>query len=395
MAISVVMPALEMAQETGKLVSWLKKEGDKVSKGDLLLEIETDKAVMEVEATADGVLGGITGEVGTDIPVGQTIAWILKPGEEVPAEAKPHTPAVAPVAEAVYSSDETSPQSVTANPAGRVSPKARRLAKDNGIDLTSVRGSGDGGEILASDIQALIDGAPKNVPAPAAQHESLSSIGRLMAERTVQSWTTVPHFFLQREVDATALNSLRATLGPEVERSSGVKLTHTDILVALVARALARHPRVNASWIENGIRLNPDVNVSIAMAVEDGVVAPVVHNANTATLGEIAKQRRELTDRAKAGRLRPTDFTGGTFTVSNLGMFHIDSFCAIITPPQAAILAVGQIVERAVAVDGVIVVRPIFSLTISCDHRVLDGAKAATFLHDLAESIREPGLWLK
>lgn len=396
MAISVVMPALEMAQETGKLVSWLKKEGDKVSKGDLLLEIETDKAVMEVEAAADGVLGGITGEVGTDIPVGQTIAWILKPGEEVPAGAKPNTPAVAPVSEATHSSDEASPQSVSANTGGRVSPKARRLAKDNGIDLTSVQGSGDGGEILASDIQALIDGGAKNAPAAAAaQHEPLSSIGRLMAERTVQSWTTVPHFFLQRDVDATALNSLRAALGPEVERSSGVKLTHTDILVALVARALARHPRVNASWIENGIRLNPDVNVSIAMAVEDGVVAPVVQKADTATLGEIAKQRRELTDRAKAGRLRPTDFAGGTFTISNLGMFHIDSFCAIITPPQAAILAVGQIVDRAVAVDGGLVVRPIFSLTISCDHRVLDGAKAATFLRDLAESIREPGLWLK
>jgi pyruvate dehydrogenase E2 component (dihydrolipoamide acetyltransferase) len=389
------MPALEMAQETGKLVSWLKKEGDKVSKGDLLLEIETDKAVMEVEATADGVLGGITGEVGTDIPVGQTIAWILKPGEEVPAEAKPDTPAVTQVAEAAQSSDETSLQTATSNTAGRVSPKARRLAKDNGIDLTSVKGSGEGGEILASDIQALIDDGPKNSHVPAVQHESLSSIGRLMAERTVQSWTTVPHFFLQREVDATALNSLRAALGLEVERSSGVKLTHTDILVALVARALARHPRANASWIENGVRLNPGVNISIAMAVEDGVVAPVVHNANAATLGEIAKQRRELTDRAKAGRLRPTDFAGGTFTISNLGMFHIDSFCAIITPPQAAILAVGQIVERAVAVDGVVVVRPIFSLTISCDHRVLDGAKAATFLHDLAESIREPDLWLK
>jgi pyruvate dehydrogenase E2 component (dihydrolipoamide acetyltransferase) len=349
---------------------------------------------MEVEATADGVLGGITGEVGTDIPVGQTIAWILKPGEEVPAEAKPNSSAVARVIEAARRSDETSPQSHTSNSAARISPKARRLAKENGIALTSVKGSGDGGEILASDIEELIDGTNKDSHPLAVQPETLSSIGRLMAERTVQSWTTVPHFFLQRELDATALNSLRAALGPEVERSSGVKLTHTDILVALVARTLARHPRVNASWSDNGVRLNPGVNISIAMAVQDGVVAPVVHKANTATLEEIARQRRELTDRAKAGRLRPTDLADGTFSVSNLGMFHIDSFCAIITPPQAAILAVGQIVERPVAIDGVIVVRPIFSLTISCDHRVLDGAKAATFLHDLAESIREPNLWL-
>jgi len=387
------MPALEMAQETGKLVSWLKKEGDSVAKGDLLLEIETDKAVLEVEAAADGILGGITGEVGTDIPVGQTIAWILKPGEDVPANAVAEVSVTVSVTEAGRSLDEAS-SSQSATSAARVSPKARRLAKEAGIDLSSVRGSGQDGEILASDIQALVDGLAGASTIPLAQQESLSPIGRLMAERTTQSWTTVPHFFLQREVDATALNAARAELGPAVEKSFGVKLTHTDILIALVAHTLSKHPRVNASWVENGIRLNPEVNVAIAMAVQDGVVAPVVRNAQSAPLGEIAKQRRELTDRARAGRLRPTDLAGGTFTVSNLGMFHIDSFCAIITPPQAAILAVGQIVDRAVVIDGVIAVRPMFSLTISCDHRVIDGAKAATFLHDLAESIHEPNRWL-
>jgi pyruvate dehydrogenase E2 component (dihydrolipoyllysine-residue acetyltransferase) len=386
------MPALEMAQETGKLVSWLKKEGDTVAKGDLLLEIETDKAVLEVEAAADGILAGITGEVGTDIPVGQTIAWILKPGEEVPANNVAKISITAPITEAARPLDEVSQQPATST--ARVSPKARRLAKEAGIDLNSVRGSGQDGEILASDIQALVDGAAGASAIPSAHQESLSPIGRLMAERTTQSWTTVPHFFLQREVDATALNAARAALGPAIEQSLSVKLTHTDILIALVAHTLAKHPRVNASWIEDGIRLNPEVNVAIAMAVQDGVVAPVVRNAQIAPLGEIAKQRRELTDRARAGRLRPTDLAGGTFTVSNLGMFHIDSFCAIITPPQAAILAIGQIVERVVAIDGVIAVRPMFSLTISCDHRVIDGAKAATFLHDLAESIHEPDRWL-
>jgi pyruvate dehydrogenase E2 component (dihydrolipoamide acetyltransferase) len=393
MAISVVMPALEMAQETGKLVSWLKKEGDSVAKGDLLLEIETDKAVLEVEAAADGILGGITGEVGADIPVGQTIAWILKPGEDVPANVVTEVSVTVPVTESGRRPlDEVPSQAATT--VARVSPKARRLAKEAGIDLNSVHGSGQDGEILASDIQALVDGVAGVSTIPAAQQESLSPIGRLMAERTTQSWTTVPHFFLQREVDATALNAARAAYGPAVERSFGAKLTHTDILIALVARTLARHPRVNASWIENGIRLNAGVSVAIAMAAEDGVVAPVVRNAQIAPLGEIARQRRELTDRARAGRLRPTDLAGGTFTVSNLGMFHIDSFCAIITPPQAAILAVGQIVDRAVVIDGIIAVRPMFSLTISCDHRVIDGAKAATFLHDLAESIHEPNRWL-
>jgi pyruvate dehydrogenase E2 component (dihydrolipoamide acetyltransferase) len=386
------MPALEMAQETGKLVSWLKKEGDSVAKGDLLLEIETDKAVLEVEAAADGILAGITGEVGTDIPVGQTIAWILKPGEEVPANDVAKISITASVTEAARPLDEVSPQPPTST--ARVSPKARRLAKEAGIDLNSVRGSGQDGEILASDIQALVDGDAGASAVPSAHQEPLSPIGRLMAERTTQSWTTVPHFFLQREVDATALNAARAALGPAIEQSLGVKLTHTDILIALVAHTLAKHPRVNASWIEDGIRLNPEVNVAIAMAVQDGVVAPVVRNAQIAPLGEIAKQRRELTDRARAGRLRPTDLAGGTFTISNLGMFHIDSFCAIITPPQAAILAVGQIVERVVAIDSIIAVRPMFSLTLSCDHRIIDGAKAATFLHDLVESIHEPNRWL-
>jgi pyruvate dehydrogenase E2 component (dihydrolipoamide acetyltransferase) len=387
MAISVVMPALEMAQETGKLVAWLKKEGDTVAKGDLLLEIETDKAVLEVEATADGILAGVSGEAGTDIPVGQTIAWILKPGEALPDSATAELTVTSPVTEVTRPLEDVSQHPATS--AGRVSPKARRLAKEAGIDLNSVIGSGEDGEILASDIEALA-----KTPAASAQQEPLSSIGRLMAERTTQSWITVPHFFLQQEVDATALNEARAAHGAAIEQAVGVKLTHTDIMIALVAHTLSRHPRINASWIEDGIRLNPEVNVAIAMAVEDGVVAPVVRNAHTAPLGETTRQRRELTDRARASRLRPADLAGGTFTISNLGMFHIDSFCAIITPPQAAILAVGQIAERAVPVDGVIAIRPMLSLTISCDHRVIDGAKAASFLHDLAEAIREPERWL-
>ena len=392
MAISVVMPALEMAQETGKLVSWLKDEGDRVVKGDLLLEIETDKAVVEVEALADGILAGVTGKVGADIPVGQVIAWIVSPGEAVPLDATVAEPTAAEPKEEARPQEHIAGQPTAS--AGQVSPKARRLAKEAGIDISVIRGSGPGGEILTSDIQALVDAKAATPSAPAdkssTRHETLSSIGRLMAERTTQSWTTVPHFFLQREIDASELNAARSALGPAIEKAYGVKLTHTDILIALVARTLHKHPRINASWIDDGIRLNPEVNVAIAMAVDDGVVAAVISNANTATLGEIAKQRRELTDRARSGRLRLADLTGGTFTISNLGMFHIDSFSAIITPPQAAILAVGQIADRVVAVDGTIAVRPMLSLTLSSDHRVIDGAKAATFLHDLAEAIQSP-----
>ena len=389
MAISVVMPALEMAQETGKLVAWLKQDGDTVAKGDPLLEIETEKAVLEVEAAADGILAGITGEPGTDIPVGQTIAWILKPGESVPVSR----PSPSPGIETATPQSAQHPESVSQreSSSGRVSPKARRMAKEAGVDLDSLKGTGEGGEILASDIQVAIDArAGSSISGPSIEHEPLSSIGRLMAERTTQSWTTVPHFFLQREVDATALNAARATHSAAVQAAGGTKLTHTDILIALIAKTLARHPRTNASWIDGGIRLNHEVNISLAMAIDDGVVAPVIHNANALGLAEITKGRVDHIERARSNRLRPADLSGGTFTISNLGMFHIDSFCGIITPPQAAILAVGQIVDRVVAHEGSIALRPMMTMTISCDHRVLDGAKAARFLHDLAEAILQP-----
>jgi pyruvate dehydrogenase E2 component (dihydrolipoamide acetyltransferase) len=199
---------------------------------------------------------------------------------------------------------------------------------------------------------------------------------------------------LQRDVDATGLNRARATLGVAAEPLHGVKLTHTDLFVALVARMLVKHPLLNASWKDNTIRMNPDINVAIAMAVDEGVVAGVVTNAERALLAEVSKQRRELTNRARGGRLRPTDIGGGTFTISNLGMFQVDSFSAIIIPPQAAILAVGAIVDRVVPIDGGIGIRPMVSLTLSADHRVIDGAKAAAFLKDLAGTMQEPEKWL-
>jgi pyruvate dehydrogenase E2 component (dihydrolipoamide acetyltransferase) len=397
MAFRVIMPALEVAQETGKLVAWLKNEGDSVQKGELLLEIETDKAVMEVEAEADGILAGVVARPGEEFPVGHVIAWILSPGESVPnegngeaeAEALKATPATAAAL-----APETVAEQIAAH-ASQISPKARRLAKEAGIDISKVKGTGPGGEILASDIRDAIEAqaqpaAPVPVTPAAAESEPLSSIGRLMAERTTQSWTTVPHFFVEREVDAGGLNRVRAILGPAIEQAHSVKLTHTDLLIALVARTLLKHPRLNASWIDNGIQLNSSVNISIAMAVEDGVVAPVVMNAHTAPLSEIAKLRRELTERARAGRLRMTDLTGGTFTISNLGMFQVDSFSAIITPPQAAIVAVGAIKDRVVPIEGGVGVRPTLRLTISADHRIADGAKAAAFLKDLAAAIEDP-----
>jgi pyruvate dehydrogenase E2 component (dihydrolipoamide acetyltransferase) len=406
MAISVVMPALEMAQETGKLISWLKKEGESVAKGEPLLEIETDKAVMEIESPGDGVLAGVKIEAGAEVPVGQTIAWIVRPGEVPPGDevavesgrktaAVPAASAISTAASANQSATSVQSAAPSATQPVKISPKARRLASERGVNLAEVRGSGAGGEILASDILAAAE-SKASVPAPT--FDNSSPISRLMAERTTQSWTTVPHFFVTREVDAGALNEARQKLGPEIEKSLGLKLTHTDLLVALVARVLLKHPRVNASWTREGVHANPEINIGIAMAVDDGVVAPVIHNADKAELGDIAVQRRDLTERARGGKLRPADISGGTFTISNLGMFGVDAFTAIIIPPQAAILAVGRIADRVVPVgDGPEAhagVRSMMTLTLSSDHRVVDGARAAEFLRNLAEAIANPEQWL-
>ena len=391
MAFSVVMPALEMAQETGKLLAWRKREGERVSKGEPLLEIETDKAVVEVEAPADGILAGVKAAEGADIPVGQTIAWIVAPGETPPAES----PAAVPVARASsHAKPETSrvvtpasgsSQAVTSSV--KISPKARRLAKELGVNLTGLCGSGPGGEILASDVQAAAAASGTTGEKKSGSVEVPSSLGRIMAERTTQSWTTVPHFFVSREIEATGLNQYRERVAAG---NSQVRITHTDLLVALVARVLMKHPRLNASWSAEGIRLHDHVNMGVAIAVSDGVVAAVIPNAHSASLADISVQRREVAERARAGKLRPADIADATFTISNLGMYQVDQFSAIITPPQAAILAVGGIADRVVAVHGQPEVRPMMTVTLSCDHRVVDGARAALFLGDLADAMREP-----
>ena len=406
MAHSIVMPALEMAQETGKLLSWRKKEGDAIAKGEPLLDVETDKAVVEIEAPADGVLAGVKAHEGDVIPVGQTIAWIVNPGEKPPEEEAVSASGRRMDAKAAPAAAAAAPNMSAASAAApgssaRISPKARRLAREHGVDLSRVRGTGSEGEILAEDILTLVasGGAPASAAAPAMAEnpqavgratQSLTQVARLMAERTTQSWTTAPHFFVTRDIDAGALLSAREKFGPAIEKERGVKLSHTDLLIAAVAQALGKHPLVNASWTGDAIRLHPEINVGIAMAVEGGVVAPAIPAANTKKLGEIAVMRRDLTERARAGKLRPADITGATFTISNLGMYQVDAFTAIIVAPQAAILAVGRIADRVVPVDGKPGIRPMITLTLSCDHRVFDGARAALFLNDLAAAILEP-----
>ena len=389
MATSIVMPALEMAQETGKIVSWLKKEGDTVSKGEILLEVETDKAVVEVEATADGVLAGVKSREGDVVPVGQTIAWLVSPGEQPPADLTAATPTARSTVGALYERPGRSQTAPTEQSEGsnspQISPKARRLAKEKGVDITKIVGRGPDGVITSEDVLKAAEAPP--AATPVAAPSTLSAVARLMAERTTQSWTQVPHFFLVRDVDAGALIDLRETLGSKT-------VTHTDLLVARVARVLTKHPKLNATWDSGAIRLNSSINISVAMAVQDGVVGAVIPNADKTGITEIASQRKELTDRARNGRLRPGDVAGGTFTITNLGMYNVDAFNAIIAPPQAAILAVGRIADRVVALNGQPAVRPMMTLTLSGDHRVVDGAQAALFLNDLADALRTPGQWI-
>jgi pyruvate dehydrogenase E2 component (dihydrolipoamide acetyltransferase) len=405
MAHSIVMPALEMAQETGKLLSWRKKEGEAIAKGEPLLEVETDKAVVEIESPADGILAGIKAQAGDVIPVGQTIAWIVNPGEKPPVEEAASASGrrmdsqPTPAASAAPNVSAAPPSVPTSS--ARISPKARRLAREHGVDLSRVRGTGSEGEIQAEDVLAFVasGGSPAGAAAPAGAAkpqdeayatQTLTQVGRLMAERTTQSWTTAPHFFVTREIDAGALLAAREKFGPAIEKELGVRLSHTDLLVAAVAHALEKHPLVNASWTCDGVRFHPEINVGIAMAVDDGVVVAAIPGTNSKNLGEIATMRRDLTDRARGGKLRPADITGATFTISNLGMYKVDAFTAIIVAPQAAILAVGRITDRVVPVDGKPGIRPMMTLTLSCDHRVFDGARAALFLNDLAAAIVEP-----
>jgi pyruvate dehydrogenase E2 component (dihydrolipoamide acetyltransferase) len=395
MAISVVMPALEMAQETGKLLAWRKKEGDIVAKGEPLLEIETDKAVVEIESPAGGILAGVKSHEGAVVPVGEVIAWIVAPGEQPPAPSLTATPTGRAKMEQPKSSAASSVAAQSATPQSiNISPKARRVAKEHGIDIAQIKGTGPEGSITTEDVIAAKEaGAPApNVTASGSGSSALSAIARLMAERTTKSWTTVPHFFVVRDADSAALLEFQKTSRSKNGSSSP---TITDCLIGLVARVLERHLALNSSWTGDNIRANSDINISLAIAVTGGVVAPVIQKANSAALADIARQRAALAERARSGKLSLADISGGTFTISNLGMLKVDSFTAIITPPQAAVLAAGAASDRVVAIDGKPAVRSVMTLTLSSDHRVVDGARAAAFMNDLVAAIREPDKWLR
>jgi pyruvate dehydrogenase E2 component (dihydrolipoamide acetyltransferase) len=275
------------------------------------------------------------------------------------------------------------------------SPKARRLASEQGKDLAAIAGSGPGGAVLAADVLALSAQAlsatldvARHAPAvdSGSNELALSHTWRIMAERTTQSWTSAPHFYLVREVNASRLIAWRE----HVLKRSNEKVTYSDLLVKIVAAALHVHPRLNATWSEGKLTLQQEIHVGLAVAIEEGLVVPIIHQPGKLNLGEIAHQRMELVAKAQAGKLRPADISGGTFTISNLGMYHVDAFNAIINQPQAAILAVGRIAERVVPINGQPAVQPMMVLTLSCDHRAVDGARGAQFLDTVASYVEEP-----
>ncbi len=431
----VIMPALGMVQETGKIIQWLKAEGQLVVKGEPLMEVETDKAAVEIEAPASGILAQVTAQEGQDVPVGTVIAVILAPGEagEAPFSAQPLPPQAAvqqrhvtasplaarmvmehkldlslikPEGGRVEKSDvlaylqaNAPARSASLRPKSRplASPKARRLAAERGLDLAHLQGSGPEGAVLAADVLAAVaQPAPaqldKTSPemalsaSPPEEALTLSTAWRLMAERTTASWTSAPHFYLLREVNASRLVAWRE----QAQAHSDEKITYTDLLVRLVAVALRKHPRVNVAYRDGRLFLLPEINIGLAVAVEEGLVVPVIHQADQLSVAQIAATRVKLVERARAGKLRLDDISGGTFTISNLGMYGVDAFSAVLNPPQAAILAVGRISDRVVPVHGAPAVAPVMVLSVSFDHRAIDGARGAHFLGYLAELIEEP-----
>ena len=387
MATEVIMPALSPAQETGILIEWFKEEGDLIEKGEPLMEVETDKANVEVEATTTGILANITVNLGDEIPVGKVIALILADGESVPESKKEYSSSETKVSEedtAQLQTTISNPLDPSANlPTNKIvaSPKVRQYAKKEGIDLSFIKGSGPNGVILMEDVlvnQSLTETEENDIPT--------SKGWRLMADRLTESWSSAPHFNLVRHLDVSNL----VTYKKQVQEKNSNRLTYTDLLIKLVSITLKEHPRINASWIDNKIVKNSEINVGLAVDFDGGLIVPVIHKTDELSLGEITNRRKDLITRTQAGKLRSGDLDRGTFTISNLGMFDVDSFNAIINPPQAAILAVGRIVDKVVPVDGLPAVRPILTLNLSFDHRVVDGVRGAEFLKTLSNLIENP-----
>jgi len=417
MANIIEMPKLSDTMTVGTLVKWLKKEGDAVKAGDMLAEIETDKATMELESFFAGTLLAVFVKAGAQVPLGAALCAIGKPGEKVEAPAPGPAPEAAapapsqapPLAAPAPAPAPARAAAAPAQPAGRVriSPLARKLAADRGIDPAAITGSGPGGRIVRADVLAAAGGAARGSPAGSAgaatigakgpvQEERLvpvSNVRGIIAKRLVESKSQIPHFYLEIEVDAEPLLELRTQLNAALERE-GVKLSVNDFVLKASAEALRRVPAVNCSWEGAAIRHHPAAHVSFAVAIDDGLITPVIRDAHLKTIFAISAEAKALGKRAKEKKLAPAEFTGGTFCVSNLGMMGIESFSAIINPPNAAILAVGTTVRKPVVRGEQIAIGQRMALTLSVDHRVVDGAVGAAYLAALRDLLEKPALLL-
>lgn len=431
MATKVYMEALSPTMEEGRLISWLKKEGDDVSEGDVIAEVETDKATMELVARGSGVMRkqiigeGDTADVGSliavvaasDEDIGELVASAGGTEKAAAAEApadEPEEKKEAAVATAEPPKEEkTAPAAAASAPAApssngdrvKASPLARRLAEENGLEIENLNGSGPGGRIVKRDIEAALEGgveapaaAPAPVAAPAAvegeyEDASISQMRKTIAKRLVQSIGPIPTFYLTVEIDMQEAMAFRKKINDRFSKE-GIKVSPNDLIIKAVANALRKHPWVNSAWLGDTIRHHNAAHIGVAVAVEEGLITPVIRNADKKGITEIATEVRELAGRAREKKLAPEEYTGSTFSISNLGMFGIEEFTAIINPPEAAILAVGTVEDKVVAVDGRAVVRPRMQVTLSCDHRVIDGATGAEFLQTLKASLEDPMMML-
>jgi pyruvate dehydrogenase E2 component (dihydrolipoamide acetyltransferase) len=403
----VIMPRLSDTMTEGILVQWLKQEGEPVQRGEVLAEIETDKATMELEAYDSGVLTRIIAAPGSTVPIGQPIAVIGEQSAVAVVPAAADVPlAVTPslsAADGVAATAEPAPwREPPATSTVRTSPLARQLARNHGLDIAGIPGTGPGGRVVRADVETAIAASSGTAPVASAQVHSgpvalaepadeqvaLTSIRRISAQRLTESAAT-PHFYLTSVVNAEPLLAVRTQLNEQLS-DSGAKVSVTDLLVRACAVALKTHPQVNASWGGDHLVRHARINIGVAVALEDGLIVPVIRDADRKRLSEIAAEAHALAERARAGKLTPDEFSHGTFTISNLGMFGIDHFTAVINPPEAAILAVGAAREEAVVRDGQLVVGTTMKLTLSIDHRVLDGATAAGFLQDLVGLVERP-----
>lgn len=408
MASKVIMPKLSPTMEEGQIARWLKKEGDKVSMGEPLAEIDTDKATMEMQALANGVLRKILVNEGESAPLGQLIAVIGEPNEDIapilseapaPAKAEKKEPAPKPAEEPPPPAPPPAPPPPTNGQQSRnadsgrmiVSPLAARMAADSGLDLRSIQGSGPGGRIIKRDIEAAIS-QPKPAPAATAtaagyRDEPATQIRQTIAKRLVTSLGPVPHFFLTVDVEMDRAAEMRQSikaLDPDL------KISVNDIIIKCAAAALMQHPQVNASYQEKVIRYYEHADIGVAVAIEDGLITPVVRAADQKPLSQIAAEVRELAERARSKKLKPEEYTGASFSISNLGMFGIDEFTAVINPPEGAILAIGAMTPKPVVRDNQILVKQMMRVTMSCDHRVIDGATGAKFLQTFKKILENP-----